>query len=136
MNTVRVLACALTVSACVLACAHRSQANELDGAWANSETACGKVFVKRNNRMAIARDSDIYGSGFIIEGNRIRGKIVTCTIKTRKQDGAVLHLIATCSTDTALQNVQFSLKLDGKDTIVRMFPGVPELDTPYFRCSL
>jgi hypothetical protein len=118
----------------VLAWTSRAQAAELDGAWANNETVCGKVFVKRNNRISIARDSDIYGSGFIIEGNRIRGKIASCTIKTRKQDGPVLHLIAACSTDTALQNVQFSLKLDGKDTIIRMFPGVPELDTPYFRC--
>jgi hypothetical protein len=120
----------------MLTSTHRSQASELDGAWANSETVCGQVFVKRNNQISIAGDSDSFGSGFIIEGNRIRGKILTCTVRTRKQDGAVIHLIASCSTDTALQNMQFSLKPDGKDKLIRLFPGVPELDTPYFRCPL
>jgi hypothetical protein len=106
------------------------------GLWATNASACKKVFVKRGGTVSFAKDADLYGSGFIIEQNRIRGKMATCSIKSRKEDGALTHLIANCSTDIALQAVQFSLKIDDENKITRLFPGVPELATSYFRCSL
>jgi len=123
------------ISACLLAYAAVVQAIELDGAWANDLSACTKVFVKQGNRISLSKDSDMYGSGFVIEADRIRGKIATCTIKSRKADGAVLHMVATCSDDVALQSVQFSIKSEGENTITRIFHGLPELDTRYHRCS-
>jgi hypothetical protein len=113
-----------------------SHAADLTGAWASDGKACNKIFVKSNGNVAIAKDSDVYGSGFIIEQNRIRGKIATCSIIARREDGAVTNLVAKCSTDIALETVQFSLKLDGKDKITRFYPGVPELAVSYFRCPL
>ena len=113
-----------------------SHAADLTGAWASDANACNKIFVKRNGNVAIAKDSDLYGSGFIIERNRIRGKIATCSIIARKEDGAVTNLVATCSTDIALETIQFSLRLDDENKITRFYPGVPELAVSYFRCPL
>lgn len=113
-----------------------AHAFELNGAWANDLAVCNNVFVKKNNAISIASNSDNYGSGFIIEGNRIRGKMVTCIIKSRKEDGGLLQLITACSTDVALSTVQFSLKMDGDNKLIRVFPGIPELAMSYVRCRL
>ena len=113
-----------------------SHAADLTGAWASDAKACDKIFVKRNGNIAIANDADLYGSGFIIEQNRIRGKIAACDIIARKEDGTVTHLVAKCATDIAFQDVQFSLKLDNENKITRLYPGVPELSVSYFRCPL
>jgi hypothetical protein len=85
---------------------------------------------------SFTKDADVYGSGFIYQENRLKGKIATCAIKTVKEDGDVVNLITTCSTDVALETVQFSLKVENDNQITRFFPGVPELKTEYHRCSL
>jgi hypothetical protein len=113
-----------------------AHAADLTGAWAHDAAACNKIFSNRDGKIAIAKDSDLYGSGFIIEQNRIRGKIATCNIIARKEDGAVTHLVANCSTDIAVETVQFSLKIEDNNKITRFYPGVPELAVQYFRCPL
>jgi hypothetical protein len=115
---------------------HASHAENLTGAWASDAKACDKIFVKTNGNVAIAAASDAYGSGFIIEQNLIRGKIATCNIIARKEDGAMTNLVAKCATDIALENVQFSLKLENGNKITRLYPGLPELSVSYFRCPL
>ena len=109
-------------------------AASLTGVWATDGSACQTVFVKSGGHVSFADNSDIYGGGFIIEGSLVRGKMQTCNIKLRKEDGEITHIVATCSTDVALSTIQFSLKFDGENKIIRFFPGVPELSTPYFRC--
>ena len=113
-----------------------SHAADLTGAWANDVQACDKIFVKRNGTIEITKDSDAFGSGFVIEQNRIKGKIATCNIIAHKEDGAVTHLVAKCATDIAFENVQFSLKLDNENKMTRLYPGLPELSVSYFRCPL
>lgn len=113
-----------------------SQAADLTGAWASDAKACDKIFVKRNGNAAIAADSDVYGIGFIIEQNRIRGKLATCSIIARKQDGAVTHFVMKCATDIAFENVEVSLRLDNENKITRLYTGLPELSVSYFRCPL
>jgi hypothetical protein len=113
-----------------------ANAANFSGPWATDASACKNIFVRIGGTVSFAKDSDFYGSGFIIEPNRIRGKMATCTIKLRKEDGAVTNFIAVCSTDIALQTVQFSLKIDDENTITRLYPGVPALATKYYRCSL
>ena len=83
----------------------------------------------------IAKDADVYGSGFIYESNRLRGKNANCVIKTQKQDGDVMYLVTLCTNDVTLGRVQFSLKIHDDNQITRFFPGVSELDTKYYRCS-
>ena len=97
--------------------------------------ACRKIFTGSGSKFAFAKDADVYGSGFVYEKNKLRGKIATCQIKAQKEDGDMAHLIANCSTDVALATVQFSLKIDNENQITRLFPGMPELKTEYFRCS-
>jgi len=113
-----------------------SHAADLTGAWANNADACDKIFVKRNGTIEIAKDSDAFGSGFVIEQNRIKGKMATCNIIARKEDGAITQLVTKCATDIAFENVQFSLKLDDENKITRFYPGLPELSVSYFRCPL
>src|SRR5882672_8242014 len=113
-----------------------AQERDLTGAWATDAAVCGKVFVGTGSKIAFAKDADMYGSGFVYEKNRLKGKIATCAIKSQKRDGDVVHLITTCSTDVALATVQFSLRIDNDKQITRFFPGVPELATAYYRCSL
>jgi len=112
-----------------------AEAMDLTGAWATDATACKKIFSGSAGNLSFTQDADVYGSGLIYEKNRIRGKIATCAIVTQKEDGDVLHLITACSTDVALETVQFSLRIDNANEITRFFPGVPELKTTYHRCS-
>src|SRR5262245_51882116 len=135
MNATRMLATTLSVTACLLVHRPQAQAIEFDGAWVNPESNCSKVFIKRRSGISFSRRTDLHGSGFVIEGNRITGRIARCTIRSRKEDGDVLHFHTTCSTDIALQDVQFSVKPDGDDKITRIFSGLPELDRTYYRCS-
>jgi hypothetical protein len=111
-----------------------AQADDLNGAWANNLSVCDQVFVKNASSVSFSEASESHGSGFIIEEDRLRGRMVNCAIKARKSDGKLVHLIAVCSTDVALSPVQFSLRPDGKDRVIRVFPGIPEMDITYFRC--
>ena len=113
-----------------------ANALDLNGAWANDVSVCSKIFEKKTNTISMTRDSDMYGSGFIIDGNQIRGKVATCTVKSRKEDGAIINLITSCSTDVALSTVQISLKIDSENQMTRVFPGIPEMQMPYVRCPL
>ena len=72
----------------------------------------------------------------IIERDRLRGKFVKCTIKSRKEDGQSLNLIAGCATDIMLSNVQFVLQVVDDDNIARVFPGVEGMVVKYHRCRL
>lgn len=119
----------------LLLLAAAAEARDLTGAWVSDAAACNKIFTGSGSKLSFAEDADVYGSGFIYQGNTLKGKNATCVIKTQKEDADVLHLITTCATDVALETVQFSLKINNDDQITRFFPGVPELKTDYYRCS-
>jgi hypothetical protein len=61
-----------------------AQAFELTGAWATHTDLCSQVFTTKDGRVAYTELSELFGSGFIIDGDRIRGKAATCTIKSKK----------------------------------------------------
>jgi hypothetical protein len=107
---------------------------DLSGAWATDASQCAKVFKKKGKQVVFADPSDLFGGGFVIEDTRIRGKAARCTIKSRTEDGATLHLLAACATDIMLSSVQFSLKVLDDNKISRVFPGMPGLETTYYRC--
>ena len=113
-----------------------AQAFELTGAWASQPDLCKLVFTKKTNQVAFAELSDLYGSGFIVDGSRIRGKSVRCTIKSRKQEGDDLELAAACATSIMNQSVQFSLKVIDDNTVSRLFPEIPGMTLKYSRCSI
>jgi len=107
----------------------------MKGAWVSDSSTCKKVFTGEGTKLRIAKDADLYGSGFIYENNRLRGKNASCVIKSQKQDGDVLHLVTLCANDVTFGTVQFSLRIHDDNQITRFFPGVSELDTKYYRCS-
>jgi hypothetical protein len=114
----------------------RANAIELSGAWATEADLCNRVFTKKGNGVVFAELSDLFGSGFIIEGNRIRGKNARCTITSRKQDGDNLELGASCASTIMNQDVHFNLKVVDDNTLNRLFPDIPGMLLKYSRCAL
>src|SRR5260370_40549521 len=86
----------------------RADAVDLNGAWAGDADQCAKVFVRQGGKLGFTEMSDVYGGGFIIDGDQIVGKFARCRIKARKNDGANVNLVAGCATDIMLSSVQFS----------------------------
>jgi len=106
----------------------------LDGSWASDVEQCSRVFVREGGRTGLSQDSDLFGGGFIIEDKRITGKMARCTIKQRKDDGNMVHLLAACATDIMYSSIQFSVKVRDKDSITRIFPGMDGVEINYQRC--
>lgn len=113
----------------------QSHAIELTGAWASQADLCKLVFTKKGNGVVFAELSDLFGSGFIIEGSRIRGKAARCTITSRKQDGDNLELGAACASTIMNQNVRFNLKVIDDNNLDRLFPDIPGMTLKYTRCA-
>jgi hypothetical protein len=118
----------------LLTLAGRADAVDLNGAWATSADQCDKVFTRQGGRLGFTEMSDVYGGGFIIDGDQIIGKFAQCRIKARKDDGMSVNLIAACATDIMLSSVQFSLKELDANSIARLFPGMEGMEIGYRRC--
>ena len=114
-----------------------ANAFDLNGAWTTNADNCGKIFVKKNNRVTMTRNSDVFGSGFIVEGDQIRGPAKACKITNRKEEGGVLQLIASCTTDIAvLDTQQVSAKIENDNQLTRIYPSFPEMGIVFYRCKL
>ena len=114
-----------------------ADAFEFDGAWVTDAARCAQVFTKKNNRISMSKRSEFFGGGFIVQGDRIRGPSATCKINDRKEEGDMLHLIASCATQIAvLSPTQLDIKIEGGNKIMRFFPNFSEIAIPYTRCAL
>ena len=109
-------------------------AADLNGAWANDPNVCSQIFVKKNEKISMADHSDMYGRGFIIEGNEVTDQLATCHIKDRKVDDSMIRLAADCSTDMGRFTDQLILRIDGNDRLTRFFVGMRGMGLTYFRC--
>jgi hypothetical protein len=134
--TTRLSALSFLVSLSCASLGATAKAADLTGVWVTDPTACSKVFVKSGNRVSFAKDSELIGDGFIIEGKEIRGPAGSCRIKTTKEEGAVTHMIAACASDIMLSDIQFSARVIDANKIVRMFPSMEGMETTYHRCSM
>jgi hypothetical protein len=112
-----------------------ARAIELTGAWATHADLCSQVFTTKNGRVDYTELSELFGSGFIIDGDRIRGKAATCTIRSKKQDGDNLELSASCASSIMTQDVRFSLKVIDDNTVSRSFPDISGMSINYTRCK-
>ena len=92
------------------------------------------MFVRQGGKLGFTEMSDVYGGGFIVDGDQIIGKFARCRIKARKDDGTTINLLAACATDIMLSSVQFSLKEVDANSLVRLFPGIDEMEIKYHRC--
>ena len=56
-----------------------ARAVDLTGAWATDADECRQVFLRkgRANQIGFAAFSEQHGGGFIVEGDRLRGKFAT-----------------------------------------------------------
>jgi hypothetical protein len=107
---------------------------DLNGAWVSDAENCAKVFARKGAQVTFTDMSDVFGGGFIIEGDQITGKYARCRIKAKKNEGANINLLAACASDIMLQNVQFSLREVDANTVMRMFPGISGMEIKYARC--
>jgi hypothetical protein len=115
-----------------------AHAVDLSGAWAAHADECSEVFIRkgRANQIGFRALSGQHGGGSIVEADRLRGKFASCKIKSRKEDGQTLNIVAGCATDIMLSNVQFSLKVLEPNKISRTFPRMPEMEASYYRCPV
>lgn len=111
-----------------------ADAFDLNGAWASDADNCGKVFTRKGTQITFTDMSDVYGGGFIIEGDQITGKFARCRIKAKKDEGTTINLLAACASDIMLQSVQFNLREVDANTVMRLFPGMSGMEIKYARC--
>lgn len=122
--------------ACLLVMSDRVDALDLNGAWVGDADNCTKVFARNGAQLGFTEMSDVYGGGFIINGDQIVGKFARCRIKARKDNGPYVNMVATCATDIMLSSVQFSLKELDANSLVRLFPGMDNMEIRYHRCPV
>ncbi|MDA9467777.1 hypothetical protein XH87_24850 [Bradyrhizobium sp. CCBAU 53415] len=128
-------AVALSLSA-ILAMNGRAGAVDLNGAWATSADQCDKVFTREGDKLGFTEMSEVYGGGFIVDGDQLIGKSARCKVKVRRDVGTNVNLIATCATDIMLSSVQFSVKALDANSIARLFPGMEDMEIRYNRCPM
>lgn len=109
-------------------------AYDLNGVWASDADRCEKIFKKSGKKISFANMADLYGSGFIVDSGSLRGKTARCTVKSRRETPEALHILASCSTDIMLSNVQFSLRFKDDNSVTRFFPDIPGMELTYYRC--
>ncbi|MBR0853200.1 hypothetical protein [Bradyrhizobium liaoningense] len=112
-----------------------ANALDLNGAWVGDADNCTKVFARKGAQLGFTDMSDVYGGGFIVDGDQIIGKFAHCRIRARKDNGPNVNLIASCATDMMLSNVQFSLKELDANSLIRLFPGMEDMEIRYHRCA-
>lgn len=132
LRSLSVLASTLIVFA--LAIAEDASAFDLTGAWAGDAENCTKVFARKGSQITFTENSDVYGSGFIVDGDQITGKYARCRIKATRVDGSNINLIAACASDIMLSSVQLSAKEIDANTLLRLFPGMEGMEIKYYRC--
>jgi hypothetical protein len=111
---------------------------DLTGAWATNADECNNVFIRsgKANEIGFAELSEMHGSGFIVEPDRLVGRFAKCKIKAKKENGQNVNIVANCATDIMLSSVQFELKVDDENKITRLFPGMEDMAISYHRCPI
>jgi hypothetical protein len=126
----------LVLTCALLAPLREAGAFELSGAWSSDAELCDRIFTRKGDQVIFAELSDLYGSGFIVNGNRIVGKAAHCTIESTKHDNDGVELSAACATSIMYQNVKFSLKVIDDNTINRTIEEIPGMTLKYSRCKI
>jgi hypothetical protein len=111
-----------------------AQAIDLSGNWASEVEACDKLFVGKGKTTSFRKNSDLHGSGFIIQGGRIKGRMAGCKITKTQVTEPVVHMVASCATDIMFSHVQFSVRVLNDNKINRIFPGFDEMEMTFYRC--
>jgi uncharacterized membrane protein len=113
-----------------------TQAADLNGAWTVDGSACDKVFTKENSKLAFKQDADLHAGGLIVQGKQISGTFQKCTIKSLRDDGSNVQVIASCSDGVAVSDVAFDVKISGGNTITLSSKEPVPVEMSYVRCSM
>ena len=130
-----ILAHTLVMTVFVFAQLSGANGFDLTGAWASDAANCSRVFKRNGKGVAFAKNSEVYGSGFIIDRDQIIGGSVRCRIRARRDGGSISNVIAACATDIMLSSVQLSARKVDANTFARLFPGMDGMEIKYYRCS-
>ena len=116
----------------------QAQAFDLNGAWATSAEACGKIFVKKGDQFAFTQVAEEFGGGFVADGKQIRSKAARCTIKSRKETGDTIDVRAACISDILATSILLRIKVLNDNTVSREFtdPDMEGMQLTYYRCTM
>ncbi|MET4390452.1 hypothetical protein ABIB73_006234 [Bradyrhizobium sp. F1.4.3] len=112
------------------------QAADLNGAWTVDASACGQIFTKENNRIALKKDADLHAGGLIVQGREITGTFEKCTVKSLHDDGPNMRLIASCSDGVSISDVAFDLTFSGENNITLSSKEPVPVQMMYVRCPM
>jgi len=113
-----------------------TQAADLNGAWTNDASACGQIFTKENNKLAFKPDADLHAGGLIVQGRQVTGTFQKCTVKSLRDDGSNVQVIASCSDGVAVSDVAFDVKIAGENRITLNSKEPVPVEMSYVRCSM
>ena len=113
-----------------------TQAADLNGAWTNDASACGQIFTKENNKLAFKPDADLHAGGLIVQGRQVTGTFQKCTVKSLRDDGSNVQVIASCSDGVAVSDVTFDVKSAGDNRITLNSKEPVPVEMSYVRCSM
>jgi hypothetical protein len=115
-----------------------ARAFDLNGAWATGTEECGKVFVKKGDKIDFAQFSEEYGGGFVAEGNNVRSKAGRCTITSRKETGDTIDFQATCASEIMATSTNLRLKILDPNSVSRIFtdPNLAGMELTFYRCPM
>jgi hypothetical protein len=113
-----------------------TQAAELNGAWAVDGSACGQVFTKENNKLAFKQDADLHAGGLIVQGKKITGTFQKCTVKSLRDDGSNVQVIASCSDGVTVSDVAVDVKISGENRMTLSSKEPVPVQMSYVRCSM
>jgi len=113
-----------------------TQAADLNGAWTNDASACGQIFTKENNKLAFKPDADLHAGGLIVQGRQVTGTFQKCTVKSLRDDGSNVQVIASCSDGVAVSDVAFDVKISGENRITLNSKEPVPVEMSYVRCSM
>jgi hypothetical protein len=111
-----------------------TQAADLNGAWTVDTASCGKVFIKRNNKVAFTQDADLHAGGLIVQGKQITGTFQKCTVRSLHDDGADVKVIASCSDGVSVSDAAFDVKFSGENNITLSSKEPVPVEMQYVRC--
>lgn len=113
-----------------------TQAADLNGAWTVDAASCAQVFTKENDKLAFKPDADLHAGGLIVQGKKVTGTFQKCTVKSLRQDGSNIKVIAACSDGVAISDVAFDLKFSGENAITLSQKEPVPVEMAYVRCAL
>jgi hypothetical protein len=113
-----------------------TQAADLNGAWTVDGSPCGQVFTKENNKLAFKQDADLHAGGLIVQGKKITGTFQKCTVKSLRDDGSNVQVIASCSDGVTVSDVAVDVKISGENRMTLSSKEPVPVAMSYVRCSM